>query len=468
MTLSLGWYAQNRSRSYPLEGYATAKDDSGQLLPESLIADLKLRFPGDENSRAFVRYAAAGKTLSVVIANESGDLASATIKREAVRDWKPVPLVSTIPGVYGYVVFGATSEFGVWTFSSVNQSGLSVRAAAPQPYFNSPARLSRQGFEPMQGPVTRLIGDGDVRVERAKRTLLGQERDAVVVSLATQQERDVLAEYAGPCGRRPESKTCGDPLPIEDINGVKPDCCGRVFIEFRGCVDMLPLANACGVLVQCEVTADEACPPSRKLPNEIGELPGKEEEEEEDDEEPDDCEDESTPKTNQSFTSTTASPTTTGTTTSATTTAPTTTSGTTTSTTSTTTSTTSAPTTSATSSTTVAPTTTAQVLCGYRYDFLRFNDYADFASDTIPPGWQIFAKTDDSAIPFGIVFYSCQTTAGGLPNDWDEKSTGGVCCAFVPNLAGFNFGNGPGSLPPLMPSGLVENPERNLTCEDCP
>lgn len=274
MSFGAGWYASNQSRSYPLHAIATTVADDGQFLPEDLIVDLKLRFPGDSEATARISHAVSGPNISVVISSGDNVIATATAARGVSRAFTQVPLVPSVDGAEGYVVFGPTVAHGSWTFSSDQQSRLSRQAAMAQPNLNTLSRLSRRGSVPGIGPETYLSGLGDITLQRVQRELGGSMRSAIAIGLLATAERNALALYSGPCGQRPEAGTCDDPTPIESIDQVRPDCCGRIFVEFRGCAEILPIANRCGIVVRCDITTEQICrDPVEKLPDEEGNIP---------------------------------------------------------------------------------------------------------------------------------------------------------------------------------------------------
>ena len=148
---------------------------------------------------------------------------------------------------------------------------------------------------PIVGTPVFLAGQGDITLSEEPRTLDGVKRDAIIVGLRKQAGIDINTSYLGSCDRRPEANTCETPIPVEQISGVQSDCCGRVFIEFRGCVEMVPLADKCGVVIMCDVDVDDACPAKNEnLPDDDGSLP---------DQGVDECEDPgpSTPRSRQTF-----------------------------------------------------------------------------------------------------------------------------------------------------------------------
>jgi len=275
MASSPSWYARNRARSYPLRGDATAVANNGDMLPETLIADLSIRFTGQPTDVAYIRsFSVTSKTVSIIIAVGGTTIATATAAAAEIGRWPSIPLKSKVSGTEGYVVFGDPNQTGTWEFTSSAQSGLSWRAAGPQSVAKSDPRLSRFGFAKLSGPNVNLLGTSDISVVNERLLLDGVEREAVVIKLSDDAENDPLKDYVGSCGKRPESETCGEPDPILALSGVQPDCCGRIFLEFRGCVDLHQLAGTCGVVIDCNTAAGDLCPAKElTLPTPDGTLP---------------------------------------------------------------------------------------------------------------------------------------------------------------------------------------------------
>lgn len=275
MASSPSWYARNRARSFPLRGDATAVANNGDMLPETVIADLSLRFTGDLTDVAYLRSVEiTSRTVSLTIAVGGTTIATASAAIRDIGRWPSVPLKTKAKDAEGYVVFGDANSLGSWSFSSSAQSGLSWRAASPQSVAKSDPRLSRFGFTKLSGPNVNLLGTSDISVVNETLLLDGVEREAVVIKLSDDAENDPLKDYVGSCGKRPETETCGEPDPILALSGVQPDCCGRIFLEFRGCVDLHQLAGTCGVVIDCNTAAGDLCPAKElTLPTTDGELP---------------------------------------------------------------------------------------------------------------------------------------------------------------------------------------------------
>lgn len=66
MTIGASWYATNSARVYPLRADVTAVDDSGQRFPESIIADIKVRYPASDDAVLRVASVHVGKRIDII------------------------------------------------------------------------------------------------------------------------------------------------------------------------------------------------------------------------------------------------------------------------------------------------------------------------------------------------------------------------------------------------------------------
>ncbi|HVE24008.1 MAG TPA: hypothetical protein VNC22_01320, partial [Sporichthya sp.] len=173
-------------------------------------------------------------------------------------------------------------------FSSPRQGLLAARAA--RPYRDLPVRgLRVENARTLLDGVVTLRVDAPLEAVAERREIHGVVRDCIVIRLTEEaragfplpeeaarllpRQASVFERFAGPCGGRPESRTCGDPQPVEFVGGVGPDCDGVVTVEFAGCARLARLADRCGVVVDCELGLADACLPPR-LPSSDGVLPG--------------------------------------------------------------------------------------------------------------------------------------------------------------------------------------------------
>lgn len=314
--LNRAWYNLNCARSWPLDERATQVSDAGQMLPDDILADVRLRFPNTAGDVAFVAGVTVSERLaSVVLCGAAAidsvggfvALGSVTLP-QPVDPWRPYPVTPMLPGVGGWVVFGSgATGLTAWSgrFSLPAQSLLMSRTARsyrPPPVTS----ISRMGSGLRLDGLVRLSGGNDIEIVRECVEIpaypppegqscdadLAAVRNVVIFRLAARNDagaqRNVFDIYRGPCGRRPESGTCQDPPPIEFIGPVQPDCCGNVVIEFRGCADLTaivgedsigpddePLGSGglCGAILDCPIKISNTCGEDARLPDESGNLP---------------------------------------------------------------------------------------------------------------------------------------------------------------------------------------------------
>jgi hypothetical protein len=281
MARNLGWYNLNEQRPWPLDDAATLIDDAGQRLPHDILADIQLRFPsilGDEVLLSSLTVGPNIVTATFLAASSVyTPVASISLPRP-VDIYRHYALESIYPGVSGWIVFGngiETEHLKSYRFSTLAQSRLQFRSASK--YF--PAPLTSLGTLNNQASLTglvRLSAGNDIEIVKEDREIEGVIHEAVVIRLkpdTDQGERNIYEDYAGPCGKRPESRNCGSPEPIEFINNVGPDCCGNLTFEFRGCVAISKDIDNCNIVLDCGFGLGEACPTADRLPDATGKLP---------------------------------------------------------------------------------------------------------------------------------------------------------------------------------------------------
>lgn len=296
---NLHWLNRNELTDYPLSDTATAISDGGVRLPTGIVSDLNIRWPELYGRYAFLSAVAVGPNLVTIVvqAAESASsvsgfapLAAVTVTRP-VEEGRQYPIKPLVPGVGGWVSFGFGTKDPVFNgrFSSPAQSLLAPRAA--RSYRKLPitgARTSAVGAA-LAGLVN-LKARLPLELAKEEREIDGVLRDVIVLrltdntgsggfqvpdsvrALVSRGDRTVFQQFAGPCDQRPESRTCGNPQPIEFINSVPPDCDGVIEIEFTGCAVPARLLETCGAVIDCPMGLAEACTP-KELPDSDGRLP---------------------------------------------------------------------------------------------------------------------------------------------------------------------------------------------------
>ena len=278
------WYVANETRDYPVADQADCLSRDGLRLPQNIIADLRISYPNRLGLYPFISAVTVTPYAVTVLLqasqlddNSTGSfvaLAAITLLRGDITPYRQYPLKALYPGVAGTIVFGQ----GVNTpftghFMSPTHTCLTPRSF--RPYMELPiGSMSKINSATELTGLVLLKGESPVTVMRERRDLDSKAQDVVVIRLVDDPTADQSAfqTYAGPCAGRPESSTCGDPQPIEFINGVGPDCDGFVDIEFKGCATVGRVVNDSIVVIDCGLGLTEACLPPR-LPDDNGLLP---------------------------------------------------------------------------------------------------------------------------------------------------------------------------------------------------
>lgn len=286
------WYNINEQHYYPLDDTASAISDSGDLLPSSLISDLRLRWPVTYGQYAFLSSAAITPYLVTVlieatntldpIAGQTTLIAGITLAKDALTPGRTYALSVFKPGVGGFIAIGSnvSAEFS-GRFSSPRQSLLTARAARYSRIPPVPTIGINNTASPLSGLVN-LTAVAPLQITKETRIINGVEETNVLVFRLSEPaqsintatpNQSIFSKFAGPCGKRVGAKTCDDPQPIQNINGIVPDCDGVLTLDFRGCATVGKNVVDCGVVVDCNLGLTGACDPPY-LPNLVtGELP---------------------------------------------------------------------------------------------------------------------------------------------------------------------------------------------------
>lgn len=325
-----GWYDLNESRPWPLSDEASGIDDDGLRFPGRFISDLRLTFPETAGRRAMISTFTVTQnivTAIIVAVNDVNDpglrtpIASISLSKtgSGLDKHRQYALEPLYPGVGGWIVFGNssiddsdTAESYTGRFTNPWQSLLQPSTTRAYRSFPVSGTATLGNLTTLTGLV-RLQGGSDIEIVKECREVpnnpapLGQadcnpifttQRDVIVVRLkeatvvggvlTDQTESNLFERYAGPCAGRPESDSCGDPAPIEQLGSVQPDCCGNIDIRMRGCTtlseikeralvdsegNVITSEEACGVVISCNLGLADACVTADRLPDEDGRLP---------------------------------------------------------------------------------------------------------------------------------------------------------------------------------------------------
>lgn len=291
------WYSINEGISYPIDETATCLADDGILVQNNIITDLYLRWPSTLGEYAFISSLTVTENLVSVTFLVSTAITAGVIKPLAVvsiprpvTEGRQYLLSAQADGISGYIVFGsgASSETEYRArFTEPAQTHLTVRAAKPYTPLAVSGIKANVAANYLNGLV-RLKANSPLEIVGEEREIDGVLRDVAVVRLVdtavetvrtnttTGGTTSVFRQFAGPCGARPDSNTCDKP-PIEFINGVGPDCNGRITLEVKGYALTAQINGECGIIIDSTVGLFDACLPPQ-IPSSAGLLPSQYEE----------------------------------------------------------------------------------------------------------------------------------------------------------------------------------------------
>lgn len=284
MLRNLSWYALNATRCYPVDDGASLLDDAGTVLPSDIIADLRLVFPRRYGRFAYISSVTVTDRIVTVTllgstTENGGDLSplAAISIPQPVQPWRTYVLEPQVSNVGGWIVFGGgVSRTYRGRFSSCAQTRLHGRAATATAALPVKGLSKLHDATPLSGLVTLKAGS-DLVIEAAEVTIDDVLRDVIRIRLRDPKGNtdNVFDQYKGQCGQRPESQNCGDPQPIEAINDVTPDCCGKITLRFRGCAQPSLITNdRSAATLDCDIGLGDVCDTQSKLPAAGGDLPG--------------------------------------------------------------------------------------------------------------------------------------------------------------------------------------------------
>ena len=286
------WYNLNEQRYYPLDDTASARSDNGDLLPNSLLSDMRLCWPTEYGRYAFISAAAITPNLITVLIEVTNTLdnspstsvliAGITLPKEEIINGRTYALTAFKSGVGGFIVFGADLDQNYsGRFSSPSQSLLTPRAARSSRLPPVPTIKVEDNAVALSGLV-KLTAVSPLQLVKETRVINGVEYSNVVVFRLKEEAQtagvttttdSVFSTFSGLCGKRSGAKTCSDPQPIQFINGVAPDCSGVLTLDFQGCAVVGRNTKDGGVIVDCSLGLSASCTPAYLPTLSTGKLP---------------------------------------------------------------------------------------------------------------------------------------------------------------------------------------------------
>lgn len=223
MEITTEWLNQNEHRRFPIAGNATAKDNSGKLLPDGLIADLSIMYSDETPStgRPYLSSLVMGPSLVAIAVSVNNAVILSLSLPKPVPVRAAIPLKASAANCSGYVTFGIdiNSESGAYLFSSYEQSMLEYKAA--KRFSSLPIShmtVAGNSGETIDG-IVNLTATDPIKINYAG-------NNVVELSLKESERR----RFLGQCDNALSPQGCG-PAPLRKINGVGPDSNGNIFIE---------------------------------------------------------------------------------------------------------------------------------------------------------------------------------------------------------------------------------------------
>jgi len=274
---NIPWQHNNAHRGYPFHDKATLIDTDGNELPDDVIVDCHLWFPGTVGEKVMVSSVGISTHLTSVTFSVAGNsfrpLAGITVVGKVTpgRNYHLSPLVD---GVGGWVTFGPGANKEVMHFrfpyavgDAVQRSELLTRSARAYDVSGFVTSLRKFGrADGMTGVVSFVSSTPEqLIIERGLRTIEGVgEVEAVIFRLNASVSVDVYSRFLSECDKTPDSNLCLKPH-ISAINEVTPDCNGAITINFEEVEDPLT-----GPIISIDMETDEDSTGHVKINSAIG------------------------------------------------------------------------------------------------------------------------------------------------------------------------------------------------------
>lgn len=295
------WQVRNSQRRYPLDEGSTGTSDTGVVLPEGILVDASIWVPkylyGGTTPLKFVCVSSimtSEHLVSLTLLGCTADLGGAPSEfvpigsislSKPIDTYRNYPIEPLLDGVMGWVAFGQHAMSGdpvSLAFSTPAQAMLTPKAARFYEYLPITSMSSYDSTVEILGDV-RMIAQAPVTAEIKDMRISGELSDRKMLVIGLEQTENVLAEFAGLCGKRPETGNCLKG-PITSIAGVPPSCDGNINITFANEIIVRNFTNPAypvpdpiqvrgGICLDSVFNLDQACSKVRTLPDENGLLP---------------------------------------------------------------------------------------------------------------------------------------------------------------------------------------------------
>lgn len=222
----INWCNENEGRGYPIAEHTTRVSDSGQTLPNDILADLGILVPVDYAGLRVSTVYLSAYLVSVSISADAGGLLTGTFQRNTTRPYTAYALTPLIDDVSGWVVFG-NHQFTVpehYRFATAAQAAIETRCVRVIP----PPGVKR--FQRI-GNAATVYAANLVKLTGGPQFVIEQDSDNaqnIIVRLGN----DVKDRFTEPCTRPASSDACGVP-PVRRLNNVQADENGVITLRFE-------------------------------------------------------------------------------------------------------------------------------------------------------------------------------------------------------------------------------------------
>lgn len=217
------WYNENEYRPYPVDDSSYLKDDTGKLMPMSLLADLSISVPEDFGAVYITGLYCGPAMVSLALGDGTEGLLTAAASKTAAANYTPIYMNPVGDNISGHVVFGrgVVSHEGSYMFT---QGQMKLDFHAIRNYHGGKV-LSVNKFGGSVGD--RLRGMVNISVAGAMSVRKIDDSTAVFSLNA-----DAAPDFLSPCDKTADINRCGPP-PIRSLNGVKPDAEGVIIMRVK-------------------------------------------------------------------------------------------------------------------------------------------------------------------------------------------------------------------------------------------
>ena len=251
MYTHIDWYDENEQRQYPFTDEADLTTSEGTALPCELIADATIVAVGDTWPDVRLSGITVSPNLVTAVFEDDTHTTLFTVYAANPQPYVCYPIEPTVYGsCSGWVSFGT----GVAGHTAVASYTMKPGCATLLPKcITAVARTELykfgvEGYDNILTGIVALKSEGDIKLSVESRAIpkaasektinLCEEpsdcecvEKVLVMHLDKSKRPNVVEDYAGKCGGRAETNTCGRQA-IRTVNTLQPLCDGNIILDF--------------------------------------------------------------------------------------------------------------------------------------------------------------------------------------------------------------------------------------------